>query len=66
MRLLAVLAEDGSHSTAKVAKQLGLAQSQLFRQLATLPPELVVVERDEPRTLLRLSEQGRRHLAASA
>lgn len=59
-QLLAVLAEEGTHSAAKVAKRLGLAQSQLFRQIATLPPGLVVVERGESRTVLRLSEQGLR------
>lgn len=73
LALLREIAELGEMSTARVAKRLGLQQSQLQRLLSVLGADpsvggldLVEVVPDGARTLLRLTPQGRDLLDAAS
>lgn len=65
LALLKLISEQGGVSTAKAAKKLRLAQSQLLRLLAVLSEDpslgglgLVEVKVESARTLLYLSAKG--------
>lgn len=71
LALLALIGAEAGISTARAAKRLGLAQSELARLLAALGGDascdgldLVVAHDDGGRTTLRLTERGRALLAA--
>lgn len=70
LALLALVGAEAGISTARAAKRLGLAQSELARLLAALGGDaacdgldLLLAERDGERTTLRLTERGRALLA---
>ena len=69
--LLALVASDEGISTARAAKRLGLAQSELARLLATLGGDsgfdgldLVAARVEGARTTLHLTERGRALVAS--
>lgn len=71
--VLRFLADHDGASVARVAKQLGLPQSELLRRLAVMGDAaaigglgLVEVRGDGSRPLLHLSERGRAWLAMHA